>query len=146
MKQQSKRRLCGLVVSTTDSYTCSRWFESYLTCIFSSSFIFIFFVGFGAIRPRQQIFSHIGTISCFHGKHWVTKVTPPVFHNTQVGLRIQGPVLVEICSRNSFYGQPFPSVVSIRAAIFFMKKCEHSILMFPVTVCVGRLTNFCLLE
>ena len=56
------------------------------------------------------------------------------------------PVLVEIHSKNSFYGHPFPSAVSIRAAICFMRKCEHSILMFPGTVYVDRLTHLCLLE
>ena len=39
------------------------------------------------------------------------------------------PVLVEIRSRDSFYGRPFHSAVSIRAAICFMRKCEHSILV-----------------
>ena len=52
------------------------------------------------------------------------------------------PVLVEIRSGNNFYGHPFPSAVSIRAAICFMRKCVHSVLIFPGTVCVDRLTHF----
>ena len=48
------------------------------------------------------------------------------------------PVLVEIRSRNKFYGHPFPSAVSIRAAICFMRNCVHSILIFPGTACVDR--------
>ena len=55
------------------------------------------------------------------------------------------PVLVEIRSRNSFYGHPIPSAVSITVAICFMQKCEHSMLMLPGTVCVDRFTDFCLL-
>ena len=43
------------------------------------------------------------------------------------------PVLAEIRSRNSFYGYPFPSDVSIKAAICFVRKREHSIMMFPGT-------------
>ena len=54
-------RLCGLVVRTADSYTCGRWFDSYLPYIFFK-FLFVF----GALRPRQQIFSNVGTISSFH--------------------------------------------------------------------------------
>ena len=38
------------------------------------------------------------------------------------------PVLVEICSKNNFYGHPFPSAVSIRAAISFLRKSGRSIL------------------
>ena len=53
-----------------------------------------------------------------------------------------GTRLVEIRSRNSFYGHTFPSAVSIRAAICFMRKFEHSILIFTGTVCVDRLTHF----
>ena len=39
------------------------------------------------------------------------------------------PVLVKIRSKNSFYGHPFPSVVSIRAATSFLRKTGHSILI-----------------
>ena len=58
-------RLCGLVVSTTDSradsYTCSRWFESYLENIFSSSFISIFsFV--------LVLYDHVNTFSVMLGR------------------------------------------------------------------------------
>ena len=38
------------------------------------------------------------------------------------------PVLVAICSKNSFYGHPFPPAVSIRAAISFLRKSGRSIL------------------
>ena len=55
-------RLCGLVVRTADSYTCGRWFDIYLTYILSSFCLFVF----EALRPRQQIFSNVGTISSFH--------------------------------------------------------------------------------
>ena len=37
-------------------------------------------------------------------------------------------VLVEYCSKNSFYGHPFPSAVSIRAAIGFLRKSGRSVL------------------
>ena len=39
------------------------------------------------------------------------------------------PFLVEICSKNSFYGHPFPTTVSIRADIRFLRKSGHSILI-----------------
>ena len=39
------------------------------------------------------------------------------------------PALGEIRLRNSFYGHPFFSAVSIRAAISFLRKCGHSILI-----------------
>ena len=123
---------------------------------FFLKFYFYFFVCFDALRPRQQIFSHIGTISCFYGKQCVSKVTPACFSQHTGGTAYavanvldcdsRDPVLVEICSRNNFYGHPFPSAISIRAAICFMRKCVLSILIFPGTVCVDRLTHFCPLE
>ena len=67
-------RLYGLVVRTADSYTCGRWFDSYPTYFFLSFCLFIF----GALRPRQQIFSNVGTSSIFIGwtssKQWITCV------------------------------------------------------------------------
>ena len=44
------------------------------------------------------------------------------------------PALVEIRSKNIFYGHPFPSAVSIRAAISFLRKSGHSILIYYGTV------------
>ena len=46
--------LCGLAVCTTGSHTCNRWFDSYLTFIFSSFF-------------SLHIFSDVATISRSHG-------------------------------------------------------------------------------
>ena len=37
------------------------------------------------------------------------------------------PVLIEICSKNSFYCHPLPFAVSRRAAISFLRKSGHSI-------------------
>ena len=39
------------------------------------------------------------------------------------------PVLVKNRSKNSFYGHPFPSAVSFRAATSFLRKSGHSILI-----------------
>ena len=78
------------MVSTTDSYTCGRWFDSYPGHVFfSSSVVFIFSFVFGALRPSQQIFSHVGTISCFHelNQPWVAKVTPPAVSLELASLR-----------------------------------------------------------
>ena len=44
------------------------------------------------------------------------------------------PVLVEIRSKNNFYGHPFPSAVSIRVATSFLQKSKHSTLINYGTV------------
>ena len=39
-------RICGLVVRATDSYTCGRWFDSFLRYIFSQVYFFGLFLEF----------------------------------------------------------------------------------------------------
>ena len=41
--------LCGLVVRSTDSHTCGRWFDSYLTHIFSQVYFFGLFLELNVI-------------------------------------------------------------------------------------------------
>ena len=77
--------LCGLVVKTTDSYTCGRWFNSYLTYFFFQVFACLF------LEPYAGAIFNV------------------------LGCQFRNPVLDKIRSKNSFYGHPFPSAVSIRA-------------------------------
>ena len=51
-----------------------------------------------------------------------------------LGCEFRDPVLVENRSNNSFYGHPFPSAVTIRAAISFLRKSGHSILIYHGTM------------
>ena len=49
--------LCGLVVRTTDSYTCDRWFDSYQTHIFLSFFLFVL-----------ELYVHVNKFSVMSGR------------------------------------------------------------------------------
>ena len=87
-------RLCGLVVRTADSYTCGRWFDSYLTYFFSSFCLFVFLElyvrvnKFSVMSGRFPLF--IGLTS---SKQWITCNSYCAGSESRTGISLSIPSL-----------------------------------------------------